>query len=87
MDKSLKQKEQLREYNRMRYAEREFMEKSKLEVSDVIEGWGLNFRMGEVVRHLVQSVSKEDRLKDLQKARFYLEREIHLVEKENGFED
>ena len=100
--KSLKQRQQLEGYlaeydPRMRYAEKEFMEQdvnrpkhytfSKIEVIDAIEEWNLNFRLANVVKYIVRSPHKRNRLKDLLKARFYLEREIHLIEKELGISD
>ena len=52
----------------------------KIEVLDAIEDWGLDFHSGNIVKYLVRAGKKsEDRLQDLEKAQFYINR---LVEKE-----
>lgn len=47
-----------------------------VEVIDIIEGFGLNFHLGNVVKYLLRAGRKGDALEDLKKARWYLEREI-----------
>jgi hypothetical protein len=47
-----------------------------LECIDVIEGFGLGFRLGNAVKYILRAGHKGDRLEDLRKARWYLDREI-----------
>lgn len=52
-----------------------------IEVIDFIEAKGLNFNLGNVVKYLSRAGEKDsDPLQDLQKARWYLNREIARVE-------
>ena len=48
----------------------------KYEVIDVIEDFGLNFNLGNVVKYIARAEYKGNRQQDLEKALFYLEREI-----------
>jgi hypothetical protein len=43
---------------------------------DLIEAWDLNFRLGNVIKYACRAGHKNDRLEDLQKAQWYLQREI-----------
>ena len=43
---------------------------------DVIEAWDLGFRLGNAVKYIARAGRKGDRLTDLQKAEWYLQREI-----------
>lgn len=54
----------------------------KFEVIDVIEDWGLGFSLGNAVKYIARAGRKdpERTLEDLQKARWYLEREIARLE-------
>ena len=54
-----------------------------IEPIDAIEAWGLGFCLGNVVKYIARAGHKGDRLEDLKKARWYLEREIERAEK-NG---
>lgn len=47
-----------------------------LEVIHIIEDFGLNFNLGNVLKYVLRAGKKEDRIKDLKKALWYLEREI-----------
>lgn len=47
-----------------------------IEVIDAIEAWGLNFRLANVVKYVARSDHKNNKLEDLKKARWYLDREI-----------
>ena len=49
----------------------------------VIEAWKLNFHLGCVVKY-VRRFDQKGGLKDLVKARWYLNRQIEQMEKENG---
>ena len=48
-----------------------------IEVIDFIESWGLDFNEGNVVKYVTRH-----KLKDLKKARFYIDRLIALQERE-----
>lgn len=52
----------------------------KFEAIDVIQDWGLDFAEGNVVKYIVRSRHKEDRLEDLKKARWYLDYLIKSLE-------
>lgn len=47
-----------------------------IEPIDAIESWSLGFCLGNVVKYIARAGHKGDRLQDLRKARWYLEREI-----------
>ena len=49
---------------------------SGLESIDVIEGFGLGFRLGNVVKYILRAEKKGAPIEDLKKARWYLDREI-----------
>jgi hypothetical protein len=51
------------------------------EAINVVEAWGLNFHLGNVVKYISRAGKKGDALEDLKKARWYLEREITNLEK------
>lgn len=53
--------------------------KGKFEVIDVIEDWKLGFNLGNVVKYIARAEYKEDKLQDLEKAKWYLEREIKVI--------
>ena len=46
------------------------------EAIDVIEAWGLGFNLGNVVKYIARAGHKGDAAEDLEKARWYLSREI-----------
>ena len=48
----------------------------KYEVIDVIEDFGLNFNLGNVIKYIARAGHKDNRQQDLEKALFYLEREL-----------
>lgn len=52
------------------------------EVIDIIEAFGLNYRLGNVVKYVLRAGKKGDALSCLKKARWYLEREI--TQREQG---
>lgn len=54
-----------------------------IEVIDVIEKYKLNYRLGNVVKYVLRSDLKGNRLQDLKKALWYLQREIDKSEKQN----
>lgn len=53
-----------------------------IEVIDVIENYKLNYRLGNVVKYVLRSDLKGNRLQDLKKALWYLQREIEQSEKQ-----
>jgi hypothetical protein len=52
-----------------------------IEVIEVIEGFGLGYCLGNVVKYILRAPHKGAELEDLKKARWYLEREIIKREK------
>jgi hypothetical protein len=55
----------------------------KIEVFDFISAWELSFAEGNVVKYVVRSPYKKNRLADLKKARWYLDQLIR-GEEQNG---
>ena len=53
-----------------------------IEVIDVIESWGLNFSLGNVIKYTLRAPYKGKEIEDLEKAKWYLEREIIRLKKE-----
>lgn len=62
-----------------------YCEGRKYETKDVIRDWELNFNLGNVVKYVSRNGRKdgESALKDLKKARQYLDFEIKALEEEN----
>lgn len=56
-----------------------------VEVIDVIEAYGLGFHLGNAVKYILRNGRKDDvnPTEDLKKARWYLDRQIALNEKES----
>lgn len=52
------------------------------ETIKVIEAWELNFNLGNVVKYISRAGKKGSKIEDLQKALWYLQREINNQEKE-----
>lgn len=48
----------------------------KIEPIDVIRDWGLGFCLGNTVKYIARAEHKGSKLQDLEKARWYLDREI-----------
>ena len=53
----------------------------KIEVIDAIEDWGLNFSLGNAVKYIARADHKGKPIEDLEKARWYIEREIERRKK------
>jgi hypothetical protein len=53
-----------------------------IEVIDIIDAFKLNYRLGNVVKYVLRADLKGNRLQDLKKALWYLQREIDNCEKE-----
>lgn len=47
-----------------------------IECIDVIEAFGLGFNLGNAVKYILRAGKKGDRIEDIRKAMWYLEREI-----------
>jgi hypothetical protein len=56
--------------------------KGKIEAIDIIEDWSLNFSLGCVIKYVLRAPYKGTELEDLEKARWYIEREIKRVQGE-----
>jgi hypothetical protein len=54
------------------------------EAIKVVEAWGLNFCLGNVVKYISRAGKKGYALEDLKKARWYLDREITNLENANA---
>jgi len=57
-------------------------ENNPYEAIKVIEAWNLGFCLGNVIKYISRAGKKEDFLKDLKKARWYLDRFIQKLESE-----
>lgn len=57
-----------------------------VEAIDVIDAFNLNFNLGNVIKYVLRAGKKPETLyvDDLQKAKYYIEREIH---KAGGYEN
>ncbi len=53
----------------------------EIEVIDAIEDWKLEFHEGNVVKYVARAAHKGNRLEDLKKAAWYLDRKVKLLEK------
>ena len=50
------------------------------EAIKVIEAWRLGFNLGNTVKYIARAGRKADALEDLRKARWYLDREIGILQ-------
>lgn len=55
-----------------------------IEVFDFITSWELSFTEGNVIKYVVRAPYKGSKLKDLRKARWYLDRLIEEAEEEEA---
>lgn len=55
-----------------------------LEVINVIEAFELNFHLGNAIKYILRAGKKENEIKDLHKAMWYLKRHTNEVEKKSG---
>ena len=53
-----------------------------IEPIDVIESWDLNFSLGNAIKYILRSPYKGKQIEDLEKARWYLDREIERLKNE-----
>lgn len=54
------------------------------EAIKVIEAWGLGFNLGNLVKYVARAGKKDDVIQELKKARWYLDREIAILEHGRG---
>ena len=52
-----------------------------IEPIEVIERWDLNFNLGNVIKYTLRAPYKENMIQDLEKAKWYLERELQRLKK------
>ena len=57
-----------------------------IQVIDVIEAFELNFRLANVIKYVLRAGRKGDALEDLEKAAWYLDREIDKLEEQAELE-
>ena len=63
----------------------DYYKRGGIEVIDAIEAWGLGFNLGNVVKYIARAGHKTaDSLRDLQKAEWYLRREIEMMEQKTN---
>ena len=53
-----------------------------IEAIDIIESWDLNFSLGNAIKYILRSPYKGREIEDLEKARWYIDREIERLKKE-----
>lgn len=53
-----------------------------IEVIEVIEDWKLNFNLGNAIKYIARCEHKGTKKQDLEKAKWYIERELQKVDKE-----
>ena len=53
-----------------------------IEPIEVIESWELNFSLGNAIKYILRSPYKGKQIEDLEKARWYIDREIERLKKE-----
>lgn len=56
--------------------------KGDIEVIDVIEDWNLGFHLGNAIKYIARAEYKGNPKQDLEKARWYLDRQIAVYEEE-----
>lgn len=51
-----------------------------IEAIDIIESWNLNFSLGNAIKYILRAPYKGSKIEDIQKAIWYLERELQRKE-------
>ena len=64
-------------------APKHYVEGRKIQPIEIIEDWKLNPHSACVVKYISRAGRKDDELQDYKKARWYLDRLIKLIEKNN----
>ena len=55
-----------------------------IEPIDIIESWDLNFSLGNAIKYILRSPYKGKQIEDLEKARWYIDREINRLKDERA---
>ena len=55
-----------------------------IEAIDIIESWELNFSLGNAIKYILRSPYKGKQIEDLEKARWYIDREINRLKDEEA---
>ena len=55
-----------------------------IEAIDIIESWDLNFSLGNAIKYILRSPYKGKQIEDLEKARWYIDREINRLKNETA---
>ena len=53
-----------------------------IEPIEIIESWNLNFSLGNAIKYILRSPYKGKQIEDLEKARWYIDREINRLKDE-----
>ena len=53
-----------------------------IETIDYIESWNMDFNIGNIIKYVTRAGHKDNKLEDLEKAKWYLEREIQNIKKD-----
>ena len=53
-----------------------------IEPIEVIESWDLNFSLGNAIKYTLRSAYKGKQIEDLEKAKWYIDREINRLKDE-----
>ena len=61
-----------------------YQSKTGLEAIDVIEAFDLNFNLGNVIKYILRCGKKDAEIQELEKAKWYLEREISIRKVSNS---
>lgn len=63
-----------------------YAEGRQFETIEVIEDWKLSYRLGNCVKYISRAGRKGDRKQDLEKAAWYLQREIEAIDKPSQYQ-
>ena len=55
-----------------------------IEAIDIIESWTHNFSLGNAIKYILRSPYKGKQIEDLEKARWYIDREINRLKDERA---
>ena len=89
-NKGIPTQEEIIAFNRLKSKKNEMVdhpnhyggEDNPYEAIKVIEAWGLGFNLGNSVKYISRAGKKLDILEDLQKASWYINREINKLKNE-----
>ena len=56
-----------------------------IEAIDIIESWDLNFSLGNAIKYILRSAYKGKQIEDLEKARWYIDREINRLKDKEAY--